>query len=469
MTEYDDFIEHTSWNPKTPRSERLALREAPLATLTATPHSEQARALKDELARRYPRLKTTNGKAYAPREKSLADHATACAAFVADLLDALRRDRSEGWLRCSQRKTDYTDQFVTWRVFDGVQTSWLEAGLLDHKPGYDGRRSMGNPGPPRGMLTRYRATPSLLAICAEHDVTPQNVREHFKFVPVMPSELVQLTKPHHATPETPETHRLRADVAALNAFMREHTLIHPTQEIVHLGWVRKFHQAEDPKAYRWDKGGRLYSYPQDHGCYQQIEETERVQMLIDGAPVAEVDISSSYLTIFYAWIEHPLDIGGDAYASVLGPTKLDRIVTKFFINHYFGKGDFLTSWRSSHVATVQKILKKKGMAPEEFNPKRYNLREVRRRVLEHHPLLERWSSPIGGRARNWGDLMYAESEVVIGSMKELMTHGVPSLPVHDSLLVPTSHQVKAVETLTRQFQTHIGVAPSLDVTLPPQP
>lgn len=104
------------------------------------------------------------------------------------------------------------------------------------------------------------------------------------------------------------------------------------------------------------------------------------------------------------------------------------------------------------------------MAPEAFNPKRYNLGQVRRRILERHPLLERWRSPIGGHARDWGDLMYAESEVVIGSMKELMAHGVPSLPVHDSLLVPASHQDLAVETLTRQFQTHIGVSPSLDVS-----
>ncbi|WP_426440670.1 hypothetical protein [Bradyrhizobium genosp. P] len=464
MTDNDDeLIEHPLWEPKTPKAERGALRDAPLATLTAIVRSEQARALVAELVKRYPRPQAAQGKAYA-RHKTSARYETAVAAFLADLFDAIRRDRSEGWLRCSQQKGDYTGQVVKWRMFDGVQTSWLEAGLLDHKPGYDGRRAMGNPGPPRGMLTRYRATPALQAICAEHGVTPQNVRDHFKFVPVMPTELVQLTKPHHTTPETPETQRLRADIAALNAFMRQHTLTHPTKEIIHLGWVRKFHRAEDLEAYRWDKGGRLYSYPQDYGCYQQIGEDERVQMLIDGDPVAEVDISSSYLTIFYAWIGYPLDTGADAYANVLGPSKLDRVVTKFFINYHFGNGAFLRVWRKPLVADVRRILKKKRMAPEEFNPKRYSLRDVRGRVLDHHPLLERWGSSIGGQARNWGDLMYAESKVVIGSMKDLMAKGVPSLPVHDSLLVPASHQDLAVETLTRHFQAHIGVTPSLDVT-----
>ncbi|GMO42394.1 hypothetical protein [Bradyrhizobium sp. TM233] len=461
--EDDLLVEYRGWEPKTPRAERGALRDAPLATLTATPATEQARALVAELVKRYPRPLPAQGRIYA-RDKTLASYQTAAAAFLADLLDAIRRGRSEGWLRCSQRKTDYSGQIVTWRMFDGVRTSWQEAGLLDHKPGYDGSRAMGNPGPPRGMLTRYRATQPLQALCAEHGVTPQNVREHFKFVPVMPAELVQLTKPHHKTPETPTVHRLRADVAALNAFMQQHTLTHPTDEIIHLGWVRKFHKAENLARYRWDKGGRLYSYPQDAGCYQQIQEDKRVQMRIDGEAVAEVDISSSYLTIFYAWIGQPLDTDADAYGDVLGPTKLDRVVTKFFINYHFGNGDFLAAWRSGVVADVRKILKKKGIAPEEFNPKRYNLRDVRRRVLESHPLLERWGHPIGGRARDWSDLMFAESEVVIGSMKELMAQGVPSLPVHDSLIVPASHQALAEKTITRQFQTRLGVSPSLDVT-----
>jgi hypothetical protein len=43
------------------------------------------------------------------------------------------------------------------------------------------------------------------------------------------------------------------------------------------------------------------------------------------------------------------------------------------------------------------------------------------------------------RSPRYGDLMYIESEAVIGSMLTLMRdHQVPSLPVHDSLIVPAS-------------------------------
>src|SRR5258708_2703112 len=60
-----------------------------------------------------------------------------------------------------------------------------------------------------------------------------------------------------------------------------------------------------------------------------------------------------------------------------------------------------------------------------------------RKVLQRHPLLERWGDKIKGRVRDYGDLMFTESEVIIGSMLILMKkHGVPSLPVHNSLIVP---------------------------------
>ncbi|KRQ92471.1 hypothetical protein [Bradyrhizobium valentinum] len=458
--------ERTAWQPKTPREERAPLANAPLATLRATPRSQQACVLMGELAKRYPRPQAAKGASYA-REKTLVDHANAVGAFIADLLAAVERDRSEGWLRCSIKKSDYTGQNVSWRMFDAVRLAFTEAGLVEHKPGYPPAYSgLNNPGPMQGMLTRYRATQALLAACASHGVTPATVHEHFRFEPVMPAELVQLTQPFHKTPNTPKVRQLRADVAALNAFIGQHTLTHPTREIRHLGWVRKFHRADNLETYRWDKGGRLYSYPQDAGCYQHLGEDERKKMCIDGEAVAEVDISSSYLTIFYAWCGQPLDTQQDAYADILGPTKLDRVVAKFFINSAFGNGGFLSAWRREHVASVRKILTKRGMSPDDFDPKYYKMRWIKDRVLQRHPHLERWGGKIRGRVRDWGDLMFQESEIVIGAMIALMDKGIPSLPVHDSLIAPTSQEALAVEAIVGQFRKQIGVEPSLDVTRP---
>jgi hypothetical protein len=377
--------------------------------------------------------------------------------LIADLLAAIARNRSEGWVRCSHNKSEYTGKYVSWPMFNGVRTAWLEAGLIEHKPGYPGMLAMGNPGPNVGKLTRYRAKPSLLKIAAGHGITPANVLEHFKFEFVMPSELIQLTKPSAATPNTPMVAKLRSDVAELNAFFVKQTL-EPTT-IKHLGWIRLFHGYTE--GYRWKKGGRLYSQPQGPSCYQSLPEAERAKMRINGEGVVEIDISSSYLTIFYALCDQQLDATQDAYADILGPTQLDRHVAKFWINASFGNSKLLSAWSKKLVQSLEEQLAKKGLLG--FDKKRYPMRKIREKVLARHPLLARWGGEKGGRVRGYGDLMYLESEAIIGAMIRLMhDHQVPSLPVHDSLIVPASKFKVAKEALIHHFRKQTGVTPRLD-------
>jgi hypothetical protein len=105
--------EQLPWEPKTPKDEREALGNAPLATLRATPATAQAATLMRDLAERYSRPQASKGKAYA-RGKTLVRYANAGGAFIADLLIAAANKRSEGWLRCSRNKSDYTGKYVTW-------------------------------------------------------------------------------------------------------------------------------------------------------------------------------------------------------------------------------------------------------------------------------------------------------------------------------------------------------------------
>lgn len=85
-----------AWEPKTPRKEREALGNAPLATLRATPAAEQAFRLMGDLAERYPRPQAAKGKAYA-RRKTLVDYANAVGAFIADLLVGRRPRKFRLW------------------------------------------------------------------------------------------------------------------------------------------------------------------------------------------------------------------------------------------------------------------------------------------------------------------------------------------------------------------------------------
>jgi hypothetical protein len=65
--------------------------------------------------------------------------------------------------------------------------------------------------------------------------------------------------------------------------------------------------------FRWNKGGRLYSQPSTKDAnYQNVDEATRLETRINGQSVVEIDIGSSYLTIFYAWLDQQLDPEEDA-------------------------------------------------------------------------------------------------------------------------------------------------------------
>ncbi len=466
IDDYEDWEteEQPAWQPKTAKEQREALGYAPLATLRATPATAQAAALMRDLAARYSRPQASIGKGHA-RNKTLVRYANAGGAFIADLLIAAANKRSEGWLRCSLNKSEYTDQYVKWTTFDSLRRAWLEAGLVEHKPGYPGSFAFGNPGPTVGKLTRYRATPKLLGIAEGHGITPANVLEHFRIEFVMPLELIRLSQPSKPTPDTPKVAKLRSDVAELNAFFAKQTLTPLT--IKHLGWIRMFHGYTE--GFRWDKGGRLYSQPpQEPACYQtlpekseDVNETTRAKMRINDEPVVEIDISSSYLTIFYALCDQQLDGTQDAYAGILGATKLDREVAKFWINASFGNKQLITKWSKDLVKDLKKKLAKKELSG--FDPKLYPIKVIKQKVLERHPLLARWGGVIRDRMYDWRDLMFIESEAIIGAMLTLMRdHQVPSLPVHDSLIVPASKFHVAKGALVHHFRMQTKVIPRLD-------
>ena len=116
----------------------------------------------------------------------------------------------------------------------------------------------------------------------------------------MPTELVQLTKPGGSTRNTAEARRLRSEIAELNT----HFATHELEGARHIGWVRNFHGAS-PDKYMLNRGKRLYSQPPMPATnYQNMSQERRLKLRMDGEPVSEIDISASYLTIFYAATAH---------------------------------------------------------------------------------------------------------------------------------------------------------------------
>src|ERR1700688_3135420 len=97
----------------------------------------------------------------------------------------------------------------------------------------------------------------------------------------------------------------------------------------------------------------------------------------------------------------------------------------------------LTKWSKDLVEDLKKKLAKKALSG--FDPKLYPMKTIKQKALERHPLLARWGGVIRDRVYDWRDRIFIESQGVIGAMLTLMRdYQVPSLPVHDSLIVPGS-------------------------------
>jgi hypothetical protein len=327
------------------------------------------------------------------------------------------------------------------------------SGLIAEHAGYPGRLGFGNPGPIVGRMTRFRVTPKLLKIAEDHGVLIRDVQDHFYIEFEMPSELVQLTKPSGLTRQT-----MRNEIAELNAYFATHDL----EGARHIGWVSKFHGAS-PDKYMLNRGGRLYSQPPMPATnYQNMPQEQRLKLRLDGEPVSEIDISGSFLTIFYAAHGKRIE-RNDAYRDIVGPDAIDRAIVKFWVNASFGNRSLISKWSAGLKKEFAKKHCERGWT---IDSKKYPVSSVREKTLACHPLLGQWGTKTGPNMPwSFGHLMFREARVIISSMLRLAReHNIPAAPVYDSLLVPRSKEEIAERILNEQFTQIIGVKPTLKVS-----
>jgi hypothetical protein len=251
--------------------------------------------------------------------------------------------------------------------------------------------------------------------------------------------------------------KLEADVQELNEFLAKQTF---GGGCVHRGYVRMFHNG-DAADFNWDQGGRLYSQPADKN-YQQQPSEKRLEMTINGSPVVEIDLRASYLTIFHAWHGVQLDREKDPYV-IPGLGEEARDIVKLWVAATFGSAGPLRKWPKDLLRDYE------AEHGHPLDRKRYSVAKLRELIITHHPLLGQWGQPLkDGRVRTWADLMFDESRVVVAAMQGLMRDGVPSLAVHDSLIVPEQHERRGAMALMGAFcghfrVGHIPVSPSLKI------
>jgi hypothetical protein len=121
--------------------------------------------------------------------------------------------------------------------------------------------------------------------------------------------------------------------------------------------------------------------------------------------------------------------------------------------HSFGKSRPQMRWPTKAVADYKKD---HGQDIQEVA----KAKDVATKMLAAFPALQ----TLENHSDIWADLQFIESEAVIGTMLILMRqHHVPSLAMHDGIIVPSSKAELAKTVLAKQYRKVVGVEPMLTV------
>jgi hypothetical protein len=462
------------------------LRDARYAALDSKAVTDAARKLVDTLCDQIATTELRLGKRQHKRMKKAAQLRMAVEGFMADLLRA--QASGNGFVYRSLRPASFTGEPVSHKTFTAMVQMLTDMGLLGKHPGFQATVQFDVGGPKVPYLrhaTRFRATQTLLDICGEHGVRAADVNQHFLLpLPEFPLQLRASSSRNEYGNKVrgrlmpfERTGRIAMwenDLRRFNEFMDQFEL----RGGLHRGYIRVFNNGDTPD-FQWDKGGRLYSQGGEVS-YQQMPKTDRLQMTINGEPVCEIDIRASYLTIFHAWNGVYLDPRSDPYdLPGLGPEA--RPVVKAWFVATFGNDAHLDKWPKEIAAEYRE---RTGRSLS----KDYPITRIREKAIEVHPVLARWSEPIdvrrmycdqshhaierwrdGNRRMGWADLMYLESAAMLYAIYVLYNQKVPSLSVHDSLIVPASKQDLAVNALRKGFTLVAATDPITLVVHHPRP
>ena len=435
------------------------LDDALYAALLSRAHSDQARALVDTVAKLVTEQEVTAGTRTNKRDKKQPALASAVERLLANLLQAQASETNKGYVFRPLRPERFTGQAVSYRTFRSLVDAMESLGLLESykgfqmwSPSFDGASL-----PMRQKATRFQATQQLLDIFEQHGVRAADFHQHFLIpLPKNPLRLRATSRRNDygmkisgrlmRFERTALTMKLEQELKDLNKFLDGFEL----RGGIHRGYTRVFNNGDHPK-FDWNMGGRLYSYGEFN--YQQKERADRLKMTINGEPVCEIDIRASYLTIFHACYGEQLDAENDPYdVSGFGPEARD--VVKKWVAASFGSNAPITKWPKEHVAEYREQTGK-------TLGKCYPASKVGERVMQSFPLLRRLGEVVDGRERGWAELMYIESQAMVGAIISLMHRRIPSLAVHDSLIVPLSNWHPAMIDLAHWYQRVVNAWPVL--------
>ena len=419
--------------------------------LMCPPMSPDARALVTDIINI---IEQAEQRQRARKAKDKSAFRSAVGLIVGDLLIAVEV-MEHGWSYHGLSPAAFDDRPVGYKTFKPIVETMEAVGLIGISKGRNIKAPQFNEGAATsyypGFASRFRPTQVLVSMARASGVGQGQAREHF--IHQLPEKVIEVrTKSTKAFgrkatgkrmkfEHTEKSRGMEADVKSLNKFLAGFEL-----EGGSFSGYRRLFARGDVDGFDFQWGGRLYGVG-DLG-YQTIKKTERQKMTISGEEVVEIDINASYLTILHGISGYPLPKRDDLYA--IGG--YNRTVVKAWITATIGHHGFHSRWPKNAIQEI----KDAGID----KPAELTMGLLQPVILDHFPMLADWPS----QKVTWADLMFTESEIIIGTMLELMhSYGIPCFSVHDSIIVRKSDQQIAMETLKDQFFRRTSIEPRLKV------
>ncbi|OWV41799.1 hypothetical protein CDZ95_16930 [Mameliella alba] len=435
-----------------PEERGQMLRNAQQAQLFWRAKSESAKALAEKMAEMTQdqefelglRKRLRNRDAWKSLVRSIST-------WVAALVRHSQNAESAGYLYCPSGQQHLEGTLMEDRSFRAIRNTWQALNLLEVAPDcFIVQTFEGAETGKRRFASRYRATPKLLKLTANHGITAETFSEHF-YDDAKDRKILKLRAtseragPHKdkgkvmSFRRTPKTRKLESQVQELNTYFSEQRFGGiPAPQL-----QRIFNNGDDP-AFNWDMGGRLYAV--GPGNYQSLKLAQRRTITINGEPSCEIDISASHLTLVHGLLKEPLDLSCDPY-EIQG---VPRLLVKKALVTMIGTGKPLKRWPRG--------------AKSEFTEDTGNKfptitgKQVSQILLRRFPCLNRMADA----ALDWSKLQFIEAEVLLRAMLCLKSQlDVPALPVHDSLIVPVSAAEACEQEIKRAFEGMCGLSPRL--------
>ena len=205
------------------------------------------------------------------------------------------------------------------------------------------------------------------------------------------------------------------------------------------------------------QGGRIYA------PFQQFSSQTRLQFTINDQKVAGLDISNSHIRMLYHKIG--VEYSDDAYEFMYDPIKdsktkcsFIRKMNKKLLQTLINSADIDTA-KSSAFKTIKEESKSrhKYVFNKGFN-KHALAKEWIDRVKIKHPLIKDYFHTGIGI-----ELQFEESKLMLKTIIELMKLNIPSLCIHDELIIPDSYIDTTKNFLKKIYSDEISLGNNLEL------